>query len=118
MKINWKLRLQNKTTLYSIILDVVLIIFTLIDLIKAFPAITPDQVMSVVALVIEVFVLLGIVIDPTTEGVSDSIVAHTYTAPRDSKTDPIILARPVEDSSEVEIISELPPIDSLAGKRE
>lgn len=108
--INWRLRLQNKTTLYSIIFDIVLIIFTLIELIQSFPSITPEQVMKVFALGIEVLVLLGIVIDPTTEGIKDSNLAMTYENPRNN---PLVVIKPTEENTKAdpdgdwEVVSEV-----------
>lgn len=81
-KINWKLRLQNKTTLFALVADIVYILFSIVDIVQSFPNITPDQLISVGNLVIGVLVLLGIVVDPTTDGISDSDRAMDYTAPR------------------------------------
>lgn len=80
--INWKLRLQNKTTLLSIIGISILIIFTAIGLIQQFPNITPEDLYYLGALVVEVLGLLGIVVDPTTEGVKDSVQAMDYNYPK------------------------------------
>jgi phi LC3 family holin len=43
------------------------------------------MVMEVVQLVIGVFVLLGIVVDPTTKGIDDSARAMTYEKPADDQ---------------------------------
>lgn len=82
MKINWPLRLQNKATLMAIVADLVYIIFSIIEIVKSFPNITPEQLISVGNLIIGVLVLLGIVVDPTTDGISDSERAMDYTEPR------------------------------------
>lgn len=81
MKINWKLRLQNKTTLMAIILAVVEIIYKVLSLCHVVPAIAQGDVVSVIELIIFVLTLLGIVVDPTTAGVSDSVRAMGYEEP-------------------------------------
>jgi len=81
MGINWKLRVQNRVTLTAIITDIVAVIFSIMNLVQT-KNFSQQSIMDIVKLVIEVFVLLGIVIDPTTEGLSDSEKALTYTTPQ------------------------------------
>jgi len=85
MKINWKLRLQNKTSLTAIILAIVAIIYKVLGLFGIAPAISQDSIIEVVELVIFLLCLLGIVVDPTTNGVSDSTRAMTYNKPYKSE---------------------------------
>ena len=80
-KINWKLRLQNKVTLLAILGDIVAIIFSIINLVQT-KEFTYESVMHIISLVVEVLVLLGIVVDPTTSGMKDSIQAQGYEAPK------------------------------------
>lgn len=81
MGINWKLRVQNRVTLTAIVTDIVAVIFSIMNLVQT-KNFSQQSIMDIVKLVIEVFVLLGIVIDPTTEGLSDSEKALTYTTPQ------------------------------------
>ena len=81
MNINWKLRLQNKVTLLAILGDIVAIIFSIIKLIQT-REFTYETVMHIITLVVEVLVLLGIVVDPTTEGMDDSVKARGYEKPK------------------------------------
>lgn len=82
MQINWKLRLKNKVTLTAIILGVVGIVYKILAMLGIVPPISENDVVEVVMLVIELLVLLGVVVDPTTAGVSDSQQAMNYKQPR------------------------------------
>ena len=82
MKINWKLRFQNKTTLTAIILALVALVYQVLGLFGVVPKISEDELTTVIGMVINLLCLLGIVVDPTTNGVSDSARALTYDTPR------------------------------------
>ena len=73
--INWKLRFQNKTTLLAIASTVILLAQQL-----GFKL--PDNIADVVNTFLTLLVLLGVINDPTTEGVSDSPKALTYSEPK------------------------------------
>lgn len=81
MKINWKLRFQNKATLMSIIVAIIALVYQILALLKIVPAVSQSQIIEVVSMVVNILVLLGIVVDPTTEGVSDSERAMNYKKP-------------------------------------
>ena len=84
MKINWIARLKNKSFWLSFIPAVLL----LIQAVAAVFGFTLDfgelgnQLLSVVNTLFAVLALLGVVTDPTTEGVGDSEQALTYTKPK------------------------------------
>jgi phi LC3 family holin len=84
MNINWKVRLVNKNFWLSLIPAVLL----LIQAIAAPLGMTLDfgelgnQLLAIVNAVFAVLAILGIVQDPTTEGMSDSSLAMTYDAPK------------------------------------
>lgn len=73
--INWKLRFKNKATLIAISSTVIL-------LAQQLGLKLPDNIADVVNTVLTLLVLLGVVNDPTTAGVSDSTKALTYTEPK------------------------------------
>lgn len=73
--INWKLRFKNKTTLLAIASTVILLIQQL-----GFKL--PDNIADIVNTFLTLLVLLGVINDPTTEGISDSPKALTYTEPK------------------------------------
>ena len=82
MNINWKLRFQNKTTLTAIILALVALVYQVLGVFGVVPKISQDELTTVIGMVINLLCLLGIVVDPTTDGVSDSARALTYDTPR------------------------------------
>ncbi len=83
MKINWKLRLQNKTTLLALIGAVVALVYQVLGIFEIVPAVSEDSVISTVAVIINLLVALGVVVDPTTSGVSDSTRALCYECPKE-----------------------------------
>lgn len=82
MKINWKLRFQNKTTLTAIVLALVALVYQVLGMCGVVPKISQDELTTVIGMVINLLCLLGIVVDPTTSGVQDSAQAMGYDAPR------------------------------------
>ena len=82
--INWKVRIKNKTFWIAIIPAVIL----LIQAVAAVFGFTVDfsdmgdKLLEVVEAVFVVLVILGVVTDPTTEGISDSKQALTYETPK------------------------------------
>ena len=85
MKINWKLRLQNKATLTALVMALVALVYQVLGLFDVVPKISQDELTTVIGMVINLLCLLGIVVDPTTDGVSDSARALTYDTPRADK---------------------------------
>lgn len=82
MKINWKLRLQNKTTLITLIALCVTFVYQILGLFGVVPKVAQDEIVNTIGLLINILVVLGVVVDPTTAGVSDSTNALTYDAPK------------------------------------
>lgn len=82
MKINWKLRLQNKTTLLALIGAVVTLVYQVLGIFEIVPAVSEDSAISAAAVIINLLVALGVVVDPTTSGVSDSSRALCYDCPK------------------------------------
>ena len=84
MNINWKVRLVNKNFWLALIPAVLL----LVQAIAAPLGFALDfgelgnQLLAIVNAVFAVLAILGIVQDPTTEGVGDSAQAMTYTEPK------------------------------------
>lgn len=83
MKINWVVRLKNKSFWLAIIPAVLLLIQAVADVV-GYPLDFGDISEKLIAVVNAVFVvlsILGIVNDPTTDGIGDSTRALTYTSP-------------------------------------
>ena len=73
--INWKLRFKNKATLLAIASTVILLAQQL-----GFKL--PDNIADGVNTFLTLLVLLGVINDPTTQGISDSPNALTYSEPK------------------------------------
>ena len=81
MKINWKVRLRNKTWLASLLALIVSFVYDLLAMLDVVPAISEDWLMSVIQTVLTLLTALGVVIDPTTAGAGDSDRAMLYDEP-------------------------------------
>lgn len=74
MKINWKLRLTNKATLVALISAVFLVISST-PLVELLPVWINEALFQQI---LNIFVILGIIVDPTTSGINDSVEAQNY----------------------------------------
>lgn len=82
MKINWKLRLRNKTTLLALLGCMAAFIYQILGILGVTVPISEDQIIQAVGLVINMLTAVGVLVDPTTSGVEDSRQALTYHEPR------------------------------------
>lgn len=82
MNINWALRFKNKVTLTSIVVQVIAIVYAVLGMAGIVPKIGENVILDVAYMIIELLCLLGIVVDPTTAGASDSTQALGYTEPK------------------------------------
>ena len=83
MKVNWKVRFKNKTWLTMFISLIVGFVFNLLKLFDIVPAFSENLVMNIVGQVLTFLGLIGVIVDPTTVCVQDSIRAMEYTEPWD-----------------------------------
>lgn len=81
MKINWKVRLRNKTWLAAIIALIITFVYDLMAMLEIVPAVTEDWLLSIVQTVLTLLTALGVIIDPTTAGAGDSERAMLYVEP-------------------------------------
>lgn len=83
MKVNWKVRLQNKTFLLSALAVVVLVAIQVCRVygISFDAGVLKTDIISAVEVVSVALVALGITTDPTTPGAGDSARALSYTEP-------------------------------------
>ena len=82
--INWRVRIRNRNFWLAII-PAVLLLITQIGAIFGYQidtALIGEQLAAVVSTVFLILTILGIVADPTTEGISDSELAMTYNVPK------------------------------------
>ena len=82
MNINWRVRLQNKTFLTGLISLVVVFVYDLLQLLEIAPPVTHSAVMQVAEGILMILGMVGVIADPTTNGLSDSKQAMTYTSPK------------------------------------
>lgn len=85
MKINWKVRFKNPVWLTSFISLIVGFVYNILRCFDIFPSVTQTQVMEIVGQVLTFLGLFGVVVDPTTAGMNDSVRAMTYDEPWDDK---------------------------------
>lgn len=83
--INWKLRFKNKTTLLAIVLSIISFIYYGLGLFGVIPPFEQEQIVKLATMAIDILLLLGIITDPTTDGVNDSIRALSYSEPYKDK---------------------------------
>lgn len=88
MKINWTVRLKNRTWLAAALALLVAFVFDILALFEIAPAITQDSVMQLVNTVLTILGGLGVIVDPTTPGMSDSERAMLYVVPGQFETEP------------------------------
>lgn len=81
MKINWKVRLRNKAWLASVLALIVAFAYNLLAAFEIVPAVSEEWVMGIVSTVLTLLTALGVLIDPTTPGASDSERAMLYDEP-------------------------------------
>ena len=85
MKINWKVRLKNKTWLLAFAGAIVAFVYQVLGMLGVVAPIAEDNVTQVIGLLVNLLVALGIVQDPTTAGMSDSKEALSYSEPKKEK---------------------------------
>lgn len=83
MMINWKVRILNKTFWITLVPALALLLqaFLAVFNIRLELGDTTDKLLVFINALFAVFVIVGIVNDPTTSGVSDSTRAMTYERP-------------------------------------
>ena len=82
---NLKLRVLNKTVLFALIAAAVTFVYQVFGLLGIVPPISEEQVLQVVGILLNLLVGLGILVDPTTAGISDSARAQEYEVPNKDK---------------------------------
>ena len=87
MKINWKVRFRNKLFLTSFLGLIVSFVYSMLALFEVFPPVTQSAVLQIINNVLTFLGLIGVLADPTTEGLYDSDRAMTYQEPwKDSES--------------------------------
>lgn len=87
MQINWKVRIKNKMFWLALVPAILLLVQVIAAVFGVEIKIDAvgDKLIAVVNALFAVLTILGVVTDPTTEGVSDSNRAMTYAKPNSDK---------------------------------
>lgn len=84
MKINWLVRVKNKAFWVALIPTILLLAQQVCGMFGVDIKIAnlQDNLLSIVGTLFTLLAILGIVVDPTTDGISDSNLAMTYEEPK------------------------------------
>ena len=66
-----KKRLKNKTFIVTMAVAIIAFIYQILAIFNVVPTVAQDQVTELVMLVVNILVGLGILVDPTTGGITD-----------------------------------------------
>ena len=82
--INWRARIKQKYFWISIIPAILLLITQICAVfgVNLDTAVISEQLLAIVNTVFVILAILGIVVDPTTEGIADSTLAMSYEVPK------------------------------------
>ena len=87
MKVNWKVRFRNKIWLGSFLSLIIGFVYSMLALFDVFPEVTQSLVLQLMNQVLTFLGLIGVIVDPTTAGISDSERAMGYAEPWDDSVD-------------------------------
>lgn len=82
MKINWKVRFRNPTFWLTAVPALITLIYAVLALFEIIPSVTKETVLDAFTAIVAALSTLGIIVDPTTKGVTDSVRAMGYTKPK------------------------------------
>jgi phi LC3 family holin len=83
--INWKVRFKNKVWLAAFIALIISFVYQVLAMFDIAPVITQDSVIQAANLVLMMLSAMGVLVDPTTTGITDSRRAMSYTKPNGEK---------------------------------
>lgn len=81
MNMNWKVRFKNKVWLSLFIGLIIGFVFDMLKMFDIAPVVTESFVTNLASKVLEFLGLIGVLVDPTTEGIGDSVRAMSYNEP-------------------------------------
>lgn len=85
MKINWKVRLQHKQFWVSLIALLIVLANQIAGIFNVDITVYSEQVTGISETILMILALIGIIVDPTTSGASDSVQALRYHKPKEDK---------------------------------
>lgn len=81
MKINFVVRMKNAYFWMTFIPALVSFIYTVLSLFDIVPSISESMIIQIASAIITALTTMGVLIDPTTEGIFDSARAMLYNKP-------------------------------------
>ena len=83
MKINFKVRLKNPVFWLTAIPAGIAFIYAVLGVFGIVPTISEDAIVNILTAIVSALTTLGVLVDPTTEGINDSDRAMTYETEHD-----------------------------------
>ena len=83
MNINWKVRFKNKVFWAAALSLIISFVYDILALLGIMPGVEESTVLALAETVLKILAMLGILVDPTTAGISDSEQAMTYLKPKE-----------------------------------
>ena len=84
MRINWKVRLKNKTWVLAMLSAIVAFVYQILGMFEIVAPISEDMVMQFIGIILNTLVALGVIMDPSTKGLDDSSRALSYNTPAEN----------------------------------
>ena len=80
--INWKVRFKNPVFWLTFGPAVITFVYTVLGCFGIVPSVSEDVVIQAITSIVTALATLGVLVDPTTKGVSDGAYGITYTEPQ------------------------------------
>ena len=87
MKINWKARFKNKVFVVSLVTLIISVLYKVLSVFEVVPNVSESEALEVFSYLVDVLSFVGILVDPTTDGINDSDRAMLYFTDLDGRDD-------------------------------
>lgn len=87
MNINWKVRIKNPVFWVTVIPSLVSVLYQILAVAGVTPSVTENMIVDGLLALVGGLTTIGVLVDPTTKGVSDSTQAMGYDKPKVDKTE-------------------------------
>ena len=82
MNINWKVRIKNPVFWVTVIPSIVSAVYLVLAAFSVTPSVTENAIVDGLLALVGALTTIGVLVDPTTQGLSDSAQAMTYNKPK------------------------------------
>lgn len=107
MKVNWKVRFKNKAWLASFFAAILTFVYTMFGMFDIYPEVTKNDIGEIISSVLMFLSLMGVIVDPTTAGLNDSVRAMGYNEPYPAEYDPRIPKDIYESNEDDSLIEDI-----------